>query len=266
MHSLGEEETHHCQNLAPLRASGSKHSLVLPGWKRAATRPIRAALCGGYLLWIWTKNKALAAVLLGRTPAGHGKQCFQGRSLSGFSLRVSAMRLGYPKEWHRAGDDICNLAAPSALGPWETSLCQLVWAFAKVFLRVLLEIVWLRTDCQNLKLKIARCGVGHKMMTTCMKQMWWYPPRDTASHELTVSCSWLPRLSKQSYSQSNKDLFKWSLSQSHDFQHLSPQPRLFFLISYSEEERTENRNLSKWITKAEISALYHPGEMSKALP
>lgn len=64
-------------------------------------------------------------------------------------------------------------------------------------------------------------------MRTYMEWMWLQPPQAPASHELPVAWSWLPRLSKQSYWQSNKDLFKWSLSQSHNFQHSSPQPGFF---------------------------------------
>lgn len=129
--------------------------------------------------------------------------------------------------------------------------------FAQASCRVLLEVVWLRTDCLNVKIRIAHHGaVRHKVMRTCTKQTWWYPPQNTA-------CSWLPRLSKQSYSQSHKDSFKQSLSQNHYIPHSFSQ--LSFFISCS-KERAKNRKLAKWITKAEISALYHSGEMLKVLP
>lgn len=59
------------------------------------------------------------------------------------------------------------------------------------------------------------------MMRTRTKQMWWCPPQATTSSELIVVCNWLPRLSEQSYAQSNEGLCKWSLSQNHDF-HIHP--------------------------------------------
>lgn len=41
------------------------------------------------------------------------------------------------------------------------------------------------------------------MMRTRTEQMWWCPPQGTTSSELPVVCSWLPRLSEQSYKASS---------------------------------------------------------------
>lgn len=103
------------EDFALLRVSGSKQYTV-PRWKRAILHPIRAPLHGGYLLWIWTKNKALAAILFGQTPAGCRKQCSQrpffawgGWSPLGFWWWTSTVGLGYPEEWFTAGDSFCNV-------------------------------------------------------------------------------------------------------------------------------------------------------------
>lgn len=70
--------------------------LSCPGWKRAALQPIRIPLHGGYLLWIRTKNKALAAVLPGRTPAGQGKQCSQRLVSVRFLIMGECHEIGLP--------------------------------------------------------------------------------------------------------------------------------------------------------------------------
>lgn len=101
-------------------------------------------------------------------------------------------------------------------------------------------------------------------MGPCTNRMWCSPLWATASCELLVACSWLPELSKQSYSQSNKDLFKLSPLQSSETSSIDSPSWVFFLISYS-EERAENRKLSKGITRAEIPALYYSDVQSTSL-
>lgn len=95
------------------------------------------------------------------------------------------------------------------------------------------------------------------MRRTCTKQTWWCPLQAITSSELPGACNPLPRLSEQSYPQSNRvcvnDPFPRAIISS-----IHPSSQVFFLLSYSKEETAGNRKLSKWIATADTAALLSP--------